>query len=136
MIIIDTGVIVALLDKDDQFHAWAVSQLKELAVPFHTCEAVLAEAFFLLSRVTHGTSKLIELLRRLNVILIENEFESASESIFNLMDKYRNIPANFADAYLIQMAEKNKKSKIWTVDKHFTIYRIHRRQKINLIFPS
>lgn len=136
MIIIDTGIIVALLDRDDQHHAWAVEQLKQFTLPFYTCEAVLAESFFLLNRVPRGVSQLLQLLRRPNVIQIKNEFETTCESVFRFIEKYQNIPASFADACLIQMAENHKKSRIWTVDKHFTIYRIHKRQKINLIFPD
>jgi uncharacterized protein len=36
------------LDQSESFHSWAVEQLKSIQVPLITCEAVIAEACFLL----------------------------------------------------------------------------------------
>ena len=43
-VIVDTGPLVALLNKRDRAHAWVVQQLRDIAPPMITCEAVLAEA--------------------------------------------------------------------------------------------
>lgn len=50
-IIADTGPIVAMLNRRDQFHTWAADSLKTIQEPLHTCEAVLTEVFFRLSHV-------------------------------------------------------------------------------------
>ena len=39
----DTGLIVALLIRNDPHHAWALDAFRKHA-PFHTCDAVLVEA--------------------------------------------------------------------------------------------
>ncbi len=46
-VIIDTGVLVALLNKKDVYHQWAVNQLKNIQPPLLTCDAVISETHFL-----------------------------------------------------------------------------------------
>jgi len=42
-VIIDTGPLVAFLNKRDTYHDWAYSQISILAPPIITSEAVLSE---------------------------------------------------------------------------------------------
>lgn len=49
-ILLNTGVLVALLSKADQFHQWATATVTTVNNPLLTCEAVIAEACFLLQR--------------------------------------------------------------------------------------
>jgi predicted nucleic acid-binding protein len=61
-VLADAGFLVALLSKRDSNHAWAVTQAQRHAPPWHTCEAVLSEAFYLLGE--RGRPALTALLRR------------------------------------------------------------------------
>ncbi len=47
-VIVDTGVLVAILNKNDHYHAWAVQQFAKIEPPLLTCEAVLSECSYLL----------------------------------------------------------------------------------------
>ena len=47
-VLMDTGPLVASLNRRDRFHLWAKARLSELEPPISTCEPVLAEACFLL----------------------------------------------------------------------------------------
>ena len=47
-VFVDTGALVALLDRSDEWHKWAVGVFKSLRPPLFTCEAVFAEAWHLL----------------------------------------------------------------------------------------
>jgi len=47
--IVDTGPLVAFLDRGERNHAWTVEQVQSLDVPLLVCEPVLAEAMYLLS---------------------------------------------------------------------------------------
>jgi len=49
-VVVDTGVLVALIDPDTAEHGWAREDAARLPVPFLTSEAVLTEAAFLLAR--------------------------------------------------------------------------------------
>ena len=47
----DTGPVVALLNRRDRQHAWVREVLDAVEPPIFTCEAVVSEACFLLGRV-------------------------------------------------------------------------------------
>ncbi len=47
-VILDTGPLVALLDRDERHHDWAKSQLETIRPPLMTCEAVITETCYLL----------------------------------------------------------------------------------------
>ncbi|MGQ9570522.1 MAG: hypothetical protein ACUVUQ_06715 [Thermodesulfovibrionales bacterium] len=53
MILIDTGPIVAIFDKNDNRHNICLDLLETIKVPLITATAVLAEAFYLLSLSWH-----------------------------------------------------------------------------------
>ena len=70
-VLLDTGPLVALLDRRESHHQWAVDQIKQLVPPLITCGAVLSEAFFLLrgteppltKSVTFSVRKLFSFLK-------------------------------------------------------------------------
>ena len=45
--LLDSGVIVGLLDRSEIYHNRCVSALEEFAGPLVTCEAVIAESCYL-----------------------------------------------------------------------------------------
>ncbi len=60
-ILVDSGPIVALLDRQDKHHEWAKGEIANLRDPLLTCDAVISEVFFLLSRIRGGNSVFIAL---------------------------------------------------------------------------
>jgi uncharacterized protein len=132
-ILLDTGPLVALLNHRETFHAWSIHQARQLSPPFLTCEAVLAEAHFLLSRVHEGNNRLIELLAA-GRIEIPFSFATNRERVGELMRAYADVPMSFADACLVCMAE-GEESVIFTLDSGFRVYRKHRRVPLRLIIP-
>ena len=63
-VILDTGPLVAFLDRTESHHAWACDQFRRFSLPLLTCEAVLTEALFLLRRMPPAQDKLLELIAR------------------------------------------------------------------------
>ena len=133
-IIIDTGPLVALLSVNDQFHKWAVEVCQDLPTPFLTSEAVLSETCFLLQRSGASSDLLFELLSRKSIRVAFN-LDTEHAAIWTLMRKYASLPMSVADASLVRLAELHDSSPIFTLDRHFTVYRKHGRQKLALIFP-
>lgn len=133
-ILLDTGPLVALLDRRDAFHAWSTEQAGLLSSPFHTCEAVLTEAFFLVRRLSNGSGQLIELLQS-NRIVCSFSYLTFDSRIHTLMQRYANVPMSFADACLVCMAEQGE-SSVFTLDGDFRIYRLKRNKPIPLITPG
>lgn len=134
-VLIDTGPLVAFLDRRDRFHEWAKAELSTIAPPLLTCEAVLTEACFLLGTIHQGQETLLALVRsdRLQI-----PFELADEvlQVSNLLMRYRSVPMSLADACLVRMAEQHPQSSILTLDSDFVIYRKNRNQVIQVIMPN
>ena len=56
--------------------------------------------------------------------------------ILALMEKYRDLPMDFADACLVTMSEEEKDSLVVTLDKKdFTVYRRYGRQAVPILAP-
>ena len=133
-ILADAGAVVALLDRSDSLHDWAVETFKTLRPPLLTCDAVLAEAWHLLGAAP-GSRENLAALHRAGILRVEFSFESESPAVWKLLLKYRSVPMDFADACLVRMTELYSAAKVWTVDGDFKIYRRHGRQAIPLLFP-
>lgn len=135
-IILDTGPLVALLDRDEAHHHWAAAQFAALGPPLLTCDAVLSEASFLLHRAGLDSSLPVELMAR-GTMEIAPPLSSRDDasSVRNLMRRYRNVPMSFADACLIRLVERTENGSILTLDSDFRIYRQANRRVIPLLIP-
>jgi predicted nucleic acid-binding protein len=133
-VILDTGPLVALLDRREKYHSWATSQLPNLSRPLMTCEAVLTEAFFLVSESTRASQELRTFLRN-RVVVSDFNFPESQARVLELMDTYDDVPMSFADACLVCMVEKDPGSTLFTLDRDFTVYRQQRRRLIRLLAP-
>lgn len=130
----DTGALVALLDRADLHHAWAVECFKTLPPPLLTCESVLAESLHLLVDLSPSVTALARLESE-GILRVDFEFKAHAPAIWRLVDKYRDLPMDLADACLVRMSELHVDSLIWTTDSHFRVYRRHGRQAIPLLSP-
>ena len=133
-LLIDTGPLVAYLDRRDHYHQWSLSQFSRLPAPYKTCEAVCVEAAHLLSRTGLDPTVLLELIQ-LGVLEIDFAMKTHVERIRTLMKKYRDRPMSLADACLVRMAELHPGSTVLTLDADFHIYRKHKRDPIPVIMP-
>ena len=52
-----------------------------------------------------------------------------------LIEKYSDLPMDFADATLVVLAEELDADRIFTVDRDFHVYRIYGRKRFRL-FPN
>jgi hypothetical protein len=51
-----------------------------------------------------------------------------------LMEKYRDLPMDLADAALVRIAEREDLTRIFTLDRrHFSIYRPGRRRRFSIL---
>lgn len=135
--LLDTGPLVSFFDKSDKYHSWAVRQWSRAPIPLLTCEAVLAEATYLLA--THAKlppEKVLELFDR-GVISVLFRLEEQSETIARLLEKYRDREMQLADACLVRLAELKRDCWVFTLDKSdFQVYRRFDRQVIPLVAPD
>jgi len=134
-VVLDTGPLVAAVNRRDAYHGWATSQLKRARPPLLTCEAVLAEACHLLRRVPGGCRAVLEMVDR-RVVALPFRVEEDTDSVSALMEKYADAPMSFADACLFRLAENVPRSRVLTLDTDFTTYRSRRRRPIPTILPE
>jgi len=134
-VIIDTGPIIAFLNKSDHFHNWTIIRFSELNPPFLTCESVISEVCFLLRNSEVGMQNVFQLLSR-GLIKIPFQLEPEISAISSLMKKYSDIPMSLADACLVRMSEQISDSSICTLDSHFKVYRKDKRTVIPVIMPE
>ena len=132
-VFVDAGFVVALLSSRDAHHEWAVTQASEMPPPWSTCEAVLSEAFHLLGE--RGASNLGALLRR-RALHIAFALAENVEPVVKLIEKYSNVPMDFADACLVRMTETFADPIVLTTDEDFRVYRRHSRQVVPCITPG
>lgn len=133
-VIVDTGVLIALIDRLDNHHDWVVNQLKQITPPLLTCEAVISETWFLLQRVRNGRETLIQLLTQ-KYVVVQFDFDAELATVISLLNRYQSVPVSLADAELVRMSELYANSLIFTLDSDFQIYRKNRDRQIPLIIP-
>ena len=133
-IIVDTGPLVAMLSVDEAPHRWVIERLRDLPAPFLTCEPVLAETFFLVSKLPQGVGRFFALL---GSELLTTDFKVLEHhtALQKLIQKYSDLPMSLADACLVRLAELHAGSTVFTLDAHFRVYRKNGRQHIPVIMP-
>ena len=134
-VIVDTGILVSLIDRSDRHHTWVIEQLTQIAPPLLTCEAVFSETWFLLQRVTKGRETLLQLLEQQQVI-VQFDLNAELLRVITLLTSYQSVPVSLADAELVRMAELYPNNLIFTLDRDFQIYRKNRNRPISLLSPS
>lgn len=130
--IADSSFLVALLIDRDRHHDWAVAQAGLHPRPWRTCEAAIAEAFYMVG--SSGTNALISLIRRGSVVS-SLDFAAQADDVLRLMTRYSDVPMAFADACLVRMTEILSDPILLTTDSDFRIYRRHGRQVVPCAMP-
>jgi len=132
--IVGTGPLVALLDRRERHHAWAVEQVRTVVPPLLVCEPVLVEACFLLARLPGAEDALFGPTEK-GALRIAFHLEEHPGEIKALREKYRYRPISLADACVVRMAELFGDHHVFTPDSDFTVYRKHGRKLLSLIHP-
>ena len=134
-VLIDTGPLVAFLNRRDQYHTWTTTQMARISPPLLTCEAVISEACFLLRALRGGSIALLDLLDR---GLVQVPFRLGEEipQIKRLLVHYADVPMSLADACLVRLSERYSESLLLTCDSDFRLYRKNRRQIIPTMMPD
>ncbi len=134
-ILLDTGVIVALLDRTERNHAACVEAIAEAAAPLVTCEAVIAESCYLLRGQAGAAEAILENVRA-SVFRIPLQLSQAAGSLQRLYRKYRDRQMDLADACLVHLAGELQTGDILTLDSDFEIYRWGANKRFRLLLNS
>ena len=131
--ICDTGPLVAYLNRNDPYHAWAVGLMKQLEPPLLTCESVLTEAFYFLRDDGLQVDPLFDMLER-RALRLDLDLRAHWPRVRVLMSRFESM--DLADASVVVMSEQHARCQVLTLDrKDFSIYRRHDRQTIDFVAP-
>lgn len=133
-VIVDTGPLIAFVDRRDQYHDWVRSCFDEIMPPLITCEAVLSEACFLARRLVNGVPAVLSLFEQ-GVCAVAFSLPSNFPEVSHSMQRYADVPCSLADACLVRMSELAQESVVCTLDADFRTYRRHKRQRLPLLMP-
>lgn len=133
--LVDTGAVVALVNRADRHHAAAVDWFRGFRGELLTTDAVVTEtAYVLATWPTHQQAALLWFERAraaglLRVAAVEDYAELAA-----ILARYASLPCDYADASLIALAERSGVTAIATVDQRdFSVYRPKGRRRFRLV---
>jgi len=130
--LIDTGAILALLDRDDRWHEVCVEAFQTLRLPLLTSSAVLTELFHLVGDHSREVDAAWAFLRS-GAILVAPIDDPDLPALNALMVRYRDRPMDFADATLVHLAHRESLTSVFTIDHDdFETYRIGDRRRFRI----
>jgi predicted nucleic acid-binding protein len=120
MILLDTNVIVALIDPRDQHHASAMRDLQRFSrQTLHTLPSVLAEAIFQLP-APHLRMGLRKWLDDIQIGIISSiEQKALYAEVFDWLLKYQEHLPDWTDATLCVTSHLHRRLRLWTYDVEF-----------------
>ena len=131
-VLIDTGCIVALLDRGERDHGRCVDALKTVSGRLVTCEAVIAESCYLLRHHRGAADTILENVER-GAFQIPLRLEDLAAPVRAHMKRYARVPMDLADACLVALAESLGTGRILTLDGDFHIYRWRRNRRFDYL---
>ena len=131
-VLVDASALIALLDRDDAAHGRCVEALDQVREPLSTVWPALTEAMHLLAETPRATDVLCDMVSDEAIVLLDLDAADMAR-MKALMQKYRDLPMDFADAALVRVAERERISRILTLDPHFRTYQLPRRARFAVL---
>jgi predicted nucleic acid-binding protein len=132
-VLADAGPLVALIDRADPDHEACVASLKTLRGSLITVWPAFTEAMYLLRGSWQGQKALWSRLET-DALALAPLDEADAPRMRELMEKYRDLPMDLADAGLVRVAERDSLTRIYTLDRrHFSVYRPGRGRRFSIV---
>ncbi len=131
-ILIDSGPLIALFDRNDKYHLASVEFIKSNNSELVTTLASVTETLHLLD---FNRNAQIDFLGWVNVGAVTLETITSFDllRIKELTIKYSNLPMDFADACLVFLAEKLNINTVATIDRDFDVYRLKGKKSFTIL---
>ena len=132
-LLLDTGAFVALVDRSEKRHDDCVAALEAWTGPIVTTEAVLTETLYLVGPQWRAQKVGLEFVLRGAFQLAPSSAKSL-QRVAVLMERYRNVPMDYADAKLVALWEELKTDRVFTLDRReCSAYRLDQRKAFHLV---
>ena len=133
-LLIDTGPLVAYLDRADAAHEKVAAAIGEFRGMLCTTSAVITEAMHLLESATKGPRRLAEFVQAAGVQVFESTQPQQLLSAVSLMEKYSDTPMDFADATLVLLGDAAGTNQIATLDRRgFRAFRTRKGKSFEIV---
>ncbi len=139
MTIVDAGPLLALINSRDRDHEICSQAAARIRDGLVTTWPVFTEAMHMVGeRLSRSASRwrgqdLLWQLVRAGDLHVHEIGSQCSDRLYDLMNKYRDIPMDLGDASLVVLAEEIGTQRIFTLDAHFRIYRVKDRKSFKVI---
>ena len=135
--LIDTGPLVAYLNRRDRSHDRVVSFLGPFRGELHTTSAVITEAMHFVSSSPAGPMALVNFVIASGTQVHGIHPTSELRRAVALMEKYADTPMDYADATLVLLGEKMRIDKILTLDRRgFSVFRTARGEAFSQVLDG
>ncbi len=132
-LLLDTGAFVALVDRSETRHADCVAVLERWAGPILTTEAVLTETLHLVGPTWLPQKTCLEFFLRGAFLLVPSS-KTSLQRVTDLMEKYRDLPMDYADATLVALGEESETDHVFTLDRRgFSAYRLRGKKAFRIV---
>ena len=132
-IAVDAGPLIALFRVSDRYHIAAMAFLER------TEGATLLTNLFVVGEVAAVLgSRHADLVAALNWVIDNIEIDGQSTAdlprAIEIVQKYKDLPADLADAALVALCERRGITQVASIDADFDVYRLSRNRKFQNVF--
>lgn len=132
-LLLDTGALVSILDRSQAHHVECRRVFDEWSGIIVSTEAVLSEAAYLLAGVRGGAASCVDFFVRGGAVLVPST-RSSLQRVRALLEKYADLPMDFADGTLVALAEELDTTSVFTTDRtDFSVYRVRGRRPFHVL---
>ena len=132
-VLVDAGPLVALMSRHDQYHKICTQAIPDLPGPLFSCWPVITEAAWILRGYTGAVERLLQSISAGFLELLSIQSTEAA-NIGKVMQKYKAIRPQLADAALVYLAERDDFDTVFTLDRRdFSVYRLGRGRAYHII---
>jgi len=136
-LVIDTGPIYALIDRDDEDHGRCRSLIEQTSERLVLPSPILPEVDYLVSDRL-GPGPMLAFLRDIEsgAFWVEDLADQDYERARTLMDRYADLDVGFVDSAVLAVVERLNEPKLATLDRrHFSVMRPRHVDALELL-PS
>jgi predicted nucleic acid-binding protein len=121
--LVDTGFLVALCDRRDAHHLWAVATARTVRGPWLTCEACICEVDHLLDYVVPPQSRRVYEIMQSGALQSAHLLPEQLAKVHAEVSRYRDRRVDFADACMVLLSDDHPRLPVITTDiADFAVY--------------
>jgi len=131
-IVVDAGPLIAMFTRSDRYHAAALEFLARSE------RTALVTNLIVVGEVAAVLGRHKDLVACLEWIVENVEIDSNAgidlPKAISILQKYKDLPADLADASLVAMCERRGTNLVASVDNDFDVYRLAKNKKLHNVF--